>query len=192
MTKEVKVEHPNFLGGFDKIIANDALRPVMNGVYFNNGFAEALDEHKLVRLDLKAYGLKDGETNLLDGYFADAEVLKEIKVTKRQTLHISEGAFHVRNGKRILKTIPLPLMESIGRFPNLIGVIPNKVKSTEFIGFNASYVVDVQDVYRLAVEDRSVHTGIGLKISLNGPTRGFVLRDEKGLFTGMVMPLMTY
>lgn len=193
-----------FLKGIEKIISKDQLRPILNGVYFHKGCAVATDSYQLVEIDLRMYHSEfcasaEGESahkknrdiekiEFLDGYFLDQESLKEIKVAKGQFIEIETGSIniHKSNGK-ILKKIPLQPIDEVGVYPKYEQVIPTKTCEVEQINFNASYLLNVQTMYKNATFFPGL--GIGLKMVFNGPKNGIRVTDNKGYFTGLVMPL---
>lgn len=174
-----------FLKGFDKIVNKDDLRPVMQGVYFDKGCAVATDAHKLVKASLKLYCV-DG-TNILDGYFLNGAILKEIKPKKGESIVITKGKITIHKNDMIVKELTLQLMDEVGTYPNYEAVIPTEIQEVASIGINGNFLADVQNVYKKA-GDNIEH----LTVNMHGETRAVTLGDGKGLFLGLVMPYRTY
>lgn len=178
---------PTFLKGFEKIISKDKLKPVMNGVYFDNGKAIATDSHKLVKVDLELYGLK--YVGILDGYYMDSEVLSECKAKSDQRVFLEKGKvlFVSNDSFKIIKTLELQLMEEVGKYPNYEAVIPVGSNPVEKIGINGKFLVEVQNLYTLS----GAGDGSKLRITFSGENRAIKITDEQGLFTAIIMPILT-
>lgn len=184
LEKAVKASD-NFLKGFDKLTSKDDLRPVMCGVYFDKGYAIATDAHKLVKVSLELYGLEN--CDLLDGCFMPNEVLSELKVKKDQMIFIEKGSvIFVGASGRIIKTLPLVLMEEVGKYPNYEAVIPKERKPLERFRIDGKFLTDIQNIYTMS----GYGDGTNLFINTHGENRAMTLTDKKGLFTGLLMPIM--
>ena len=175
----------NFLKVFDKITGKDDLRPILSGVFFDKGYAVATDSHKLVKVSLELYGLED--CNLLDGYFMPNEVLSELKVKKNQMIFIEKGSVvFIGTSGRIIKTLPLVLMEEVGKYPNYEAVIPKERMPVDRFGINGKFLTDIQNIYTMS----GYGDGNTLSINTHGENKAMTLTDKEGLFTGLLMPIM--
>ena len=71
MTKKKQIERVNFHKQFQlhKVCANDGLRPVMNYVFFHNGYAYATDAHVAVKAKLEDIcNFPPEQIEMLEGY----------------------------------------------------------------------------------------------------------------------------
>lgn len=184
LEKAVRVSE-NFLKGFDKITSKSHLIPALCGIYFDRGHAIATDTHKLVKVSLELYRLEN--CNLLDGYFIPNEVLSELKVKKNQMIFIEKGSVVcVGASGRIIKTLPLVLMEEVGECPDYEAVTPKEKAPVERFGMNGKFLTDIQNIYTMS----GYGDGNTLSINTHGENRTMSLTDEQGLFTGLLTPIM--
>lgn len=140
----------SFLKGFEKIVSKDDLRPSLQNVLFKDGFAIATDAHKLVKVDLKLYGLDKEDISNLEGCVLDLEVLNELKLKKGQTLSFSKKKIEVnsKGRKKPLKVIELMDEKELGIvFPKFGKVLGSKEKEVSAISVNTQFILDVENVY---------------------------------------------
>lgn len=193
MPKEIEAHVSNtFLKGMINVTSKDDLRPIMCGVYFDNGHAVATDANALVKVSLAMWGVIGDSAHLLDGYFASNDLLKEIKtLSKSQYLTIGEGCIKVWSGRpKPLKTLELEhvVNDNVGKYPDYEAVFPTTFGPVEQFQINGKLLNNVQDVYIQAVE-RS--TGIDrLRIRTTAHARALTIDSTCGNFKGLLMPLL--
>lgn len=164
--KELTIEVDNLVSGINKAIfatADDELRPVMNGIYFNIEPSVltfvATDAHKLVKSTVShtsdfeaSFILPKKPANLLKGLLAKAE----------DTIDLS---FDSKSAKFVFKNYVLVCRLIEGNYPNYNAVIPsnnpNKMLVDRMELMNAIRRVAVcsnptTNLIRLDIEDNSV------------------------------------
>lgn len=128
--RTLSVEVPTLLNGISKTffsMADDELRPVMNGIYFDIAFEKlimvATDAHKLVRFNTKytSASIKEGETMNFILPKKPAVLLKSILPKEAGEVEIK---FDEKNAYFQLSNYTMVCRQVEGRYPNYNGVIP--------------------------------------------------------------------
>jgi len=195
MSTEIRVVN-NFLKGFDKIISKDQLRLVMCGVYFEAGKAIATDAHKVIKCDVNIYSFVHPDSvapetkepiNVLDGFFMDIEILKELKITKDKFITLSEGAINIhRSNGATLKTLKLQKMSEIGNYPKTSSFFDDTISEKPYFNFNGQYLLDIQNVFLNTGFSSAI--GQGLKMSYGQHNRISIKNHDK-TFEAVLMEL---
>lgn len=133
-----------------KACSNDDARPVMEYVYFKDGYAYASDSHILVRVPLEECSTFDDESRaLLDGCLIRGSVLKYIvglgSVLVKKT---DDGVVYLETeiGENTIK-IYLAKNGDILKYPNAEAILQSKAENatTQKIGFNSKFIACLKD-----------------------------------------------
>lgn len=184
----------SFLKGFDKIVSKDDLRPILQNVLFKNGFAVATDGHKLVKVDLKLYGLSEDDINNIEGCLLDLEVLNEIKLKKGQTIAFSKNKIEVNSQGRVkpLKTIELIKEQEFGaNFVNYEPLLGKKEEKIFSISINAKFLLEIENVYN-NLPSTEINKRELLAMVFCGDNQAVRLQNCNGSFEALLMPRKMY
>ncbi len=128
--RNLSIEASTLLNGISKTffsMADDELRPVMNGIYFDIAFEKlimvATDAHKLVRFNTKytSASINEGETISFILPKKPAIMLKNILPKEMDDVQIK---FDEKNAYFQLSNYTMVCRQVEGRYPNYNGVIP--------------------------------------------------------------------
>lgn len=128
--RNLSIEASTLLNGISKTffsMADDELRPVMNGIYFDIAFEKlimvATDAHKLVRFNTKytSASINEGETMSFILPKKPAIMLKNILPKEMDDVQIK---FDEKNAYFQLSNYTMVCRQVEGRYPNYNGVIP--------------------------------------------------------------------
>lgn len=178
----------NFLVGMSAIVGKDDLRPVLQNVFLDKGKAVATDAHHMVVIDLELWGFTDAAKDLVNGYYVDIDVLKELSTVKKgYSIKVGKGSISVyKDGKeQAIKTLHLQEAASSGtKYPNYEGVMPTTAESINRFSIDAKYLVNIQKIYK------SIFNSItdGSYIQCYGHNRPIVVKTENSKFYGLIMP----
>jgi len=172
-----------FVSALHEACGKDSLRPVMSHVFFTNGKVWATDAHILVSQDLReTLGFTDEHVQLLEGKYLEAGHVKELTkcIAFETTAEYVQGT--QKNGGTF--RAPLKTESEVGKYPNCEAVIPQQTDPTEHIGINHKIFTRLCNAMVLKTPDNCV------KLSLNGQTRGIVVRpiEDSGQL-GLIMPV---
>lgn len=116
-----KVVKKNFKSKLHLIASNDELRPVLQVIYFDNGYAIVTDAHMLVKQSLKLHDFDDFEIEQMNGKYLHAKGFKEVLKYDHVTV---EGGKLICVKDELEVQITLKEMETLGKYPNYGAVIP--------------------------------------------------------------------
>lgn len=180
----------SFLKGFDKIVSKDDLRPSLKNVLFKDGFAIATDANKLVKVDLKLYGLSEVDIKNIEGCLLDIEILNEIKLKKGQSLSFSKNKIEVNSQGRNkpLKTIELSTESELGfSFPKYEVVMGQKEKEISSISLDPKFLFEVENVYN-NLPSTKINKRELLTMVFCGVNQAVRVQNFNGSFESIVSP----
>lgn len=182
-TKKIK----NFITPLHLICGNDYLRPAMEHVYFENGFAYATNAYGIIKSSLKLHYFGDDEISFMNGKFVHRSVFAEI--FKYHIVSATESGFSCLKGG---VKCDFYYSDFDGKFPNAEFIIKSTIEDEDeqidSIGINSNLLLDLQKVFVEEDFQRAV------KLIFKGKNKGILvlpngedLEDHKQI--GVLMPV---
>lgn len=179
-----------FLKGFEKIVCKDDLRPSLGIVLFEEKCAIATDGFKLVKVNLKLYGLTNKDIENLEGFTLDLEILNELKLKRNQSLLFKKGKIEVisRNRLKPLKVLELSTCRELNlKFPNYDLAMGKKEEAVSHISFSSSSLQEVEYVYDSLPSTEQNKREL-LNFVFTGLNSGIRVQNFDGSFEALVKP----
>lgn len=136
----------NFQCRVDYACGSDELRPVMENIYFKDGFLYATDAHIGVRHKLDLHGFDPEEIELMDGKMIHKNVFKE--VYKHHFVKAEKDGLFCTTGNIQVKYF---WTRTENKFPNLESVLQECLKKTDEkvanIGLNLHLMSKLKNVF---------------------------------------------
>ena len=164
----------------DLACATDDVRPIMNCIHFENGYAYASDGHILVKnLLLECTSIPEEQIEKLNGKNLHRESYKEL--LKYDAIEISdEGIEATKNGEKIFFY-----------FSNIDGAYPSAEKTLQSalnaptvamsqVGLNTDYLVKL---------NKALHGSNTCKYQFKGEGRPIILQGVESVSIGIIMPI---
>lgn len=172
----------NFKSPIYLACSNDDLRPVIQLVIFEEGYAVCTDAYILVRQKLELHGFTPEEIALMEGKRIHGRTLKEIM--RYDTVTVSDQGFVCTND---YTTALFPWDTEEGRHPDYKKVIPHVQDRQPVvkISFNPAYIETVRKV--------SIKQRIASILEFNGTSKAALITTaDNGLDDELIllMPVM--
>lgn len=171
-----KVEKRNFGLKMQFACGNDDLRPVMQHVYFDNGFMVATDAHVLVKAAAQHFSDFDkSEVEILNGKFIHKNTFKKI-LSCDQVIVTEEGVQDLAT-KDIYKFATVDI-----KYPNYNAVIPKETSPIDYIGISTNIVTRLFKVMQNIDGVKLLFSGSNRAIKIEG------LGEHEGALECILMP----
>jgi hypothetical protein len=171
-------EKRNFRLKMNMATGSDDLRPVMQHVYFENGFMVATDAHILIKAAVHHFSDFDqSEVDILNGKFIHKNTFK--KILSAPMVQITEEGVVDLATKDVYK-----FAEECGKYPNFEAVIPKSTGAIEQIGVTPAVV---QKLFKI-LASANIHTA---SMNFEAANRGVVIKgrhEHEGALTALFMP----
>lgn len=159
------------------------LRPIMDQVYFKDGYAHATDAHIAVRAkmgDISDFSIE--EIKLLDGKMIHKNLLKRVYAHKN--VFIKPDGFHANDGYG--EIVYLFETKDLGKYPNVYGAISENNTSWRLdkVGINVGYLQRLANAMGCKTAKLEFTGKIGTKILVKDTE--FIDVD----ITGIIMPVV--
>lgn len=172
----------NFRIKMNMVCGNDDLRPIMQHVYFENGFMVATDARVLIKAAVMHFSDFDqSEVEILNGKLIHKNTFK--KILSIPMIAITEEGIVDMATNDVYK-----FSMCNGKYPNFEAVIPKVVGEISEIGITPAVasklfkVLSTQDIYSLKMSFEAANRGITLKST----------GEIEGALTAVLMPAMIH
>src|SRR5690606_35096019 len=134
----------NFRRKLSIACSNDDLRPVLQCICFDEGFAVATDAHFIVKQSLREHGFNEVEIEIMNGKFLHKDAFNE--VFRYDNVKVSEEGFNCIDKKNNVNSlIRFSKMES--NFPKWKPLFEtDKQKEVDEIGLNGALLKRINDI----------------------------------------------
>lgn len=133
----------NFRTKLSLVCSSDDLRPVLQNIYFNDGYAVATDCHVIVKQSLKEHAFTEDEIKIMNGKFIHKQVFNEI--FRFDVVKVTEDGFNCI--KKQVKVL-ISFSEVDGKYPISDKIFDNLKESLDVdeIGMNGNLIKTINDV----------------------------------------------
>lgn len=129
----------NFLSKLNLACSTDALRPIMQTIYFKHGYAYATNGHLVIRQRIALHSIDPAEYDNLEGKYIHKDIFRDI--IKHPTAKFLQEYIEVTTdaGEKIIFNYFKPAEDE--RFPDVDSVISNhSLNAISEISFNPEYL----------------------------------------------------
>ena len=164
------MEKKNFKSQIHLACSNDELRPVLNYIFFEDGYAVATDAHILIKQKLELHDFSDEEIEQMNGKALHGSKFKDI--LKYHHVQIKEGKIHCLNKKGVSFEFDFDDVSDM-KFVNYQAVIPTSKDVTEISEIAVSSIL-ISKVQKLVVNDAP---GKSIVLRLHGANKSILMRS---------------
>ena len=163
------------------------LRPILQNIYFKNGFAYATDAHCLVKNKISEIStLPDSEIEKLDGKLLNAKKFEQM--LKFEMISVSDSGVEAINEDGT--TMFFPFYNEGGNFPNCDSAIPDDSTKQEIPDICIDYKLLAKVVECLPYEEGGYPSPYKQRAHLHfyGKGRAALVKVEDRESVGLIMP----
>jgi len=134
----------NFRKKLSIACSNNDLRPVLQCIYFDEGFAVATDAHIIVKQSLREHGFNEVEIEIMNGKFLHKDAFNE--VFRYDNVKVSEEGFNCIDKKNNVSAL-IRFSHIEGKYPNYKSLFEtDKQKEVDEIGLKGSLLKRINDI----------------------------------------------
>ncbi len=159
------MEKKNFISDLHLACRKDEINPILECIYFLNGYAYATDSYVMIKQSLE-YSNLNGELEHLDCKAIHMDSFKEIR--KHQFVEVTEDGFDctAKNGRKAF--YPFKTFDSNVEIPDFDAAIPNGITQVDQLGICPRHI---------AVLEKGMAGGGFLTMAFSGVGSSIVLHS---------------